>query len=122
MKSKTVSFNIFQVLATLGLLIAAYTVYPGIPQWLFVTMSVAGMVISQAITFFSPSGAFIGEGQNWSIGKWIARIGAAVLAIFALLNEQGWAVATISLLTPFIEIIIRMYGSETAEQKAAAVK
>lgn len=120
MNSKTVKFNIFQLLTVVGLLIAAYTAFPNIPNGLFVALSIIGMFVSQGLTFFTPSGVFVGHGQNWTVGKWIARIGGAVLGIMALLNESHWGVAAVSLLTPLVEIIVRVYGSDTPEQTAAA--
>lgn len=120
MKSSTVKFNIFSLLTALGLIGAAYTAFPGIPQWLFVVLSITTMVVSQLITFFSPSGEFVGTGQNWTAGKWILRVGTALLSTLALVSGKGWAVAAISAITPIIEIIVRVYGSDTPEQQAAA--
>lgn len=120
MKSTTVKFNIFMLLSALIATAAAYTTFPNIPHALFVGLSIATMVFSQAITFFNPSGEFVGHGQNWSTGKWITRIGVAILSIFAFLKDSGWALAAVALLTPLIEIIVRVYGSATEDQIAAS--
>lgn len=122
MTSSTVKFNIFSLLMAIGLIATAYVAFPGIPQWLYIALSVTTMVVSQLITFFDPSGAFVGHGQNWSSGKWITRVGTALLGTLALVSGSGWAVAAIAVVTPFLEIIIRIYGSDTAAQRNAAAK
>lgn len=120
MTSSTVKFNIFSLLTAIGLIATAYVAFPGIPQWLYITLSITTMVVSQLITFFDPSGAFVGHGQNWSAGKWIARVGTALLGVLAMISGSGWGVAAIALLTPILEIVIRVYGSDTPAQRAAA--
>lgn len=119
MKSKTVKFNLFMLFMAIMLTAGWYMNVPGIPQWLFLVLVIVGWVTSQAITFFTPSGEFVGHGQNWTWQKWIARIGTSVLAIFSLMEHSGIGAAVATLLTPLIEIIVRIYGSDTPEQQAA---
>jgi len=120
MKSSTVKFNVFSLLTAIALIAAAYTAFPNTPHWLFVTLSIVTMVVSQLITFFDPSGAFIGHGQNWTAGKWILRVGTALLGTLALISDKGWAVSAIALVTPILEIIVRVYGSDSPTQRAAS--
>jgi hypothetical protein len=119
MKSKTVKFNLFMLFTAIMLIAGWYMNVPGIPSWLFLVLVIVGWLTSQAITFFKPSGEFIGSGQNWTVGKWLMRIGTSVLAIFSLMENSGIGAAVAALLTPLIEIIVRIYGSDTDEQKAA---
>lgn len=121
MKSTTVKFNIFTFLATLALIIGYYQHMTWLPKWASVTMMIVGILISQLITYISPSGEFVGHGQNWTIGKWITRIGLSLIAILGLVDNAFVGLSMIIAgITPFIEIIIRAYGSDTPEQQAAA--
>lgn len=120
MKSNTVKFNVFNLLLAVSMLTAAYVTQSGIPAWAFTTLTIVGILVSQAITFFSPSGEFVGTGQNWSVGKWIYRIGTSVLSVFALLQESQIGVAVIASITPIVEIIVRVYGTDTEDQRVAA--
>ena len=118
--SKTISFNIYQLLLTALLMLGTMQWWPNLPHWLFVVIAVLGWIISQAITYITPSGEFVGHGQNWSIGKWVERIGLSVIAIFALMTDSGIGAMAAALLQPLVEIIIRQYGSATEKQVAAA--
>lgn len=119
MKSSTVKFNIYTLLGTLALIATAYLGNPDLPKWLFTVLTVVSILVSQGITYFSPSGEFVGHGQNWTVGKWITRIGLSLLAMFELTQNSLGGAAIIAAITPIIEIIIRMYGSDTPEQREA---
>lgn len=120
MKSKTVKFNVYQLLITILLLCGTFVNNTSIPHWLYMVLAIGGMIVSQGITYFTPSGEFVGHGENWSVAKWITRIGLSLIAIFELANNAFGAVYVISILSPIIEIIIRIYGSDTQEQQSAA--
>lgn len=120
MKSKTIKFNWYNLLVTLSLIVATYTVYPGLPQIVYAILAFAGMFISELLTYQSPSGQWAWDGKDWSVGKWIYRVGNSILVILAFTADQGLFLQVISLSTPLIEIIIRRYGSSTESQKLAA--
>lgn len=122
MGSKTVKFNLFSLLAFVVMATGAYLGFFEAGTTAYVALIVVNIVVSQAITFFSPSGEFVGAGQNWSFGKWVARLGAVLLATFMGLSGNGIATAVIAALTPIVEIFIRIYGSETDDQIAAAAR
>jgi hypothetical protein len=119
MQSKTVKFNLFAFFTTLSLIATAYLAFP-LTSTVFMALTVSVMIISQLITFLTPSGEWAFTSGDWTVGKWITRVGIAVLAIFAGLESHGWMLQLIALTTPVIEIIIRMYGSATGDQKSAA--
>lgn len=119
MKSKTIKFNVFAFLTFLILTTGMYLGQFEVGSNIYIIMLILNIVLSQAITFFLPSGQFVGAGQNWSLGKWIARMGSVTLATFAALSGHGIATAIIASVQPLIEIIIRVYGSETQGQQEA---
>lgn len=120
MKSSTVKFNIFaffSVIIALGLVcIDKLTVNSF--AWVVVIVIIA--LASQGITFFSPSGEFVGTGQDWTVGKWVTRIGAALIAALFAINGYGIAAGLTAAVQPFIEVIMRVYGTDTAAQRVAA--
>lgn len=120
MKSSTVKFNIFSFITLAIALILAYIGKIPTDTSLFVVAVITVSLLSQAITFFSPSGEFVGHGQNWTVGKWVTRIGVASLATLAMVNGYGIAAAFTAAVTPLIEIVIRVYGSATDDQKSTA--
>lgn len=120
MKSKTIKFNWYNLLVTLSLIVATYTVYPGLPQIVYAILAFAGMFISELLTYQSPSGQWAWDGKDWTVGKWIYRVGNSILVILAFTADQGLFLQVISLSTPLIEIIIRRYGSSTESQKLSA--
>lgn len=122
MKSKTVKLNVFALFAFLIMVTGAYLGQFETNSTLWVVFVVVNIVLSQAITFFLPSGEFVGHGQNWSVGKWIARIGAVLLATLTAVSGHGIATAVIAAITPMIEIFIRVYGTDTSDQREIALK
>ena len=120
MKSTTVKFNIFSFLTLTAALILAYLGFIPKDSPGYVVAVIVVSLVSQAITFFSPSGEFVGHGQDWSVGKWVTRIGAAVTATLLAVNGYGIGAAVTAAVMPLIEIVIRVYGSATETQKSTA--
>ena len=120
MTSKTVNFNIFNLLLALSMTIAVFSAKADIPHGVFVAEVILGWVISQAITYFTPSGAFVGHGRNWSVGKWISRIGGSVVSIFSLMHDSLIGVTLVATIMPIVEIIVRVYGTDDENQRGAA--
>lgn len=120
MKSKTIKFNVYQFLVTLSVIIGTYAAFPGLPTIVYPILAFASMLVSELMTYQSPSGSWAWESGDWTVGKWVYRIGNSVLIILAFTSGYGIAVKAIALVTPLIEILIRRYGSGNDAQKTAA--
>jgi hypothetical protein len=118
--SKTIKFNVYQLLGTIALLLGAYTVMPGLPDIVYPILGFSSMLVSEIITYTNPSGGWAFSSGDWTAGKWVYRVGNSLLIIFAYMKGQGWAMQVIALSTPLIEIFIRRYGSGTEIQKIAS--
>ena len=98
-----------------------------IPKEITLILTGAGVILAEILNRFFPSGTFVGSGKDWTIQKYIGMLSLIVIGLLqsdevikVLPADYGVVIA--ASIIPALQLIVRIFGGDTASQKYAAFK